>query len=217
MKKLVEKILRAIPVLRSNRKTGPHSRKMKRLAGRLKPGDIAIDCGANVGEVTALMAAGGAAVYAFEPNPFAFALLKKRFDGAPNVTCFNKGVWVRDETLKMYLHVRSEEDEIKWSTGSSILPFKGNVSPDRCLRIEVIDLAGFIRSLGRKVALLKIDIEGAECEVLERLIEEKLYSEVNLTLVETHEKKIPLLREKTNRIRRMLSDSRIRNIKLNWL
>ena len=150
-------------------------------------------------------------------TPFAFALLKKRFDGAPNVTCFNKGVWVRDETLQMYLHVRSEEDEIKWSTGSSILPFKGNVSPDRCLRIEVIDLAGFIRSLKHKVALLKIDIEGAECEVLERFIEEKLHKEVDLTLVETHEKKIPELKGKMEKIRQMIADRRIRNIKLNWI
>lgn len=40
---------------------------------RLHHGDFAIDCGANVGEVTRKMAKNGAMVYAFEPNPHAFA------------------------------------------------------------------------------------------------------------------------------------------------
>src|SRR5215213_9742927 len=45
-------------------------RSLRRLrATGLKPGDLAIDCGANVGEITARMRASGATVYAFEPNP----------------------------------------------------------------------------------------------------------------------------------------------------
>ena len=44
----------------------------------LKAGDIALDCGANVGKITVPMAQTGAAVYAFEPNPHAFAKLKEQ-------------------------------------------------------------------------------------------------------------------------------------------
>ena len=49
---------------------------------RLGPGDVAIDCGANLGAITRIMARGGAEVHAFEPNPDAYAVLKAR-----TVTC----------------------------------------------------------------------------------------------------------------------------------
>ena len=38
-----------------------------------KPGDIIIDAGANVGDVTSKCARTGATVHAFEPNPVCFA------------------------------------------------------------------------------------------------------------------------------------------------
>ena len=44
------------------------SHRNARVFRRLAPGDIAIDCGANVGDVSAPMASRGAQVYAFEPN-----------------------------------------------------------------------------------------------------------------------------------------------------
>ena len=44
----------------------------------LKPGDLVLDCGANVGAVTGPLAETGATVHAFEPDPFAFEKLKKK-------------------------------------------------------------------------------------------------------------------------------------------
>ena len=43
-------------------------------------GDLAIDCGANVGHVTAALARTGAEVHAFEPNPQAFSALVELHD-----------------------------------------------------------------------------------------------------------------------------------------
>ena len=40
--------------------------------------DVVFDCGANVGDVTAPLAATGATVHAFEPDPFAFGQLSRR-------------------------------------------------------------------------------------------------------------------------------------------
>src|SRR4051794_32403355 len=61
-----------------------------------EPGDILVDCGANVGDVTSSFARTGATVYAFEPDPLCFSVLSKRFSLTPNVTCFHKGVMDRN-------------------------------------------------------------------------------------------------------------------------
>jgi 16S rRNA A1518/A1519 N6-dimethyltransferase RsmA/KsgA/DIM1 with predicted DNA glycosylase/AP lyase activity len=44
----------------------------------IEKGDICIDAGANVGNITAQMLDYGAKVYAFEPNPFAFAKIRTK-------------------------------------------------------------------------------------------------------------------------------------------
>ena len=84
----------------------------------LKSGDICIDCGANVGTITSQMAAKGAIVYAFEPNPHAFKVLKKIFEGNKNIHLYNKGVWDRNTKTKLYLHENSDNDENKVSMGN---------------------------------------------------------------------------------------------------
>ena len=48
------------------------------LAISLQAHDIAIDCGANVGKITQFLAQQQATIYAFEPNPYAFQVLKDK-------------------------------------------------------------------------------------------------------------------------------------------
>ena len=91
------------------------------------PGDIAIDCGANLGDVTVPLAANGATVHAFEPNPHAFRVLQKRTARFPNVHCYNQGVLDRPDKLRLYLHKRAAGNQVKWANGSSLLAFKANV------------------------------------------------------------------------------------------
>ena len=111
-------------------------------------------------------------------------------EGYKNVTCIKKGVWDRNTTTQLYFHNQAKGDEAFWSFGSSILKNKGNVDKGRSIEIEIIDLTEFIENLNRNVDLLKIDIEGAECELLEKFIEKELYKKVKITLVETHDRKI---------------------------
>lgn len=178
---------------------------------------ICIDCGANVGNITFQMAESGAEVYAFEPNPFAFSVLNERFEGNPKVHCINKGVWDRNEKIRLYFHENSSEDEVKWSTGSSILDFKKNVLTEKFKEIEVIDLIGFIKGLSKNITVLKIDVEGAEVEILQKIIVEELYLNIGNILVETHDHKIPEIKKGTDLIRKMIDDRKIRNISLDWI
>jgi FkbM family methyltransferase len=183
----------------------------------LKPGGTAIDCGANVGDISLKLAKTGVEVYAFEPNPYAFEKLQNRLKGYSNVTCLQKGVWDKNTVSSLFFHKESTGDEAFWSFGSSLLRDKNNVDKGRSVEVEIIDLTEFIENLGREIDLLKIDIEGAECELLEKFIEKKLYKKVRMTLVETHDSKIAGQKEKTDRIRKQIKENKIKNINLTWL
>lgn len=182
----------------------------------LQPGDIAIDCGANVGNVTTKMAERGAIVYAFEPNPHAYAKLEERFRGNKNIHCINKAVWDHTENVKLFLHQNSSSDPLKWSSGSSIKQEKENISADTYVEVEAIDLSKFIADLKKPVSILKIDIEGAECDILIQLLNNGIAKTIQAILVETHEIKIPSLREPMRRIRERIQQEGLTNINLNW-
>ena len=183
---------------------------------KLRAGDIAIDCGANVGEITELLARRGATVYAFEPNSHAFAVLRARFSRVPSVHCFPMAVGVAYGRMKLYLHERSDEDEVFWSTGSSLLEFKSNVLREKYEEVEVVDLCAFIESLNRPVRVLKMDVEGVECAILRRLIDTGLVERIDRIFVETHDHKIPSLRAETDALRELIVKDAITNISLSW-
>jgi len=182
----------------------------------LHNGSLAIDCGANVGEVTGKMAKNGATVYAFEPNPYAFAQLARKFAKDDNVVCINKAVLDRNTKVKLFFHEKSDQDEVYWSTGSSILDFKTNVDTNKSCEVEAIDLVEFIKDLNRFVDVLKIDVEGAECPIINKIIDSGIYRNIGTILVETHDDKIPELAAETEVLRKKISAMRIGNIVLDW-
>ncbi len=188
-----------------------------RFLTKLDENSIAIDCGANVGDISLRLAKTGAQVFSFEPNPFAYKTLVDKVKGYKNVTTYEKGVWDKNTTTKLYLHNQAENDEAFWSFGSSIVKTKGNIDKERSVEVEIIDLTEFIDQLDQKVDLLKIDIEGAECELLEKFIEKELYKKVALTLVETHDRKIAGQKQKTNKLKKLIKEKEIDNINLSWL
>lgn len=178
--------------------------------------DIAIDCGANIGRFTAMLAGTGARVYAFEPNPHAFAKLRARFDEQPNVTLLQAAIHSEAGTVRLYMHQNAGEDPLLWSTGSSILDYKGNVDRESFVEVEAVDLCDFIESVGNPVAILKMDVEGAEAQILKRLIETGIYRRIGHMFVETHELKIPELRPAMSELRSMIRDRNIDTINLDW-
>lgn len=197
-------------------KTAEEIARKKLFSIKLKKSDIAIDCGANVGEITQYMAKFGTTVYAFEPNPHAFKILQDRFSSEEHVHCIQKGVSDKNSTMRLYLHENSDKDEVHWSTGSSLLNFKGNVLKDKYVEVEVIDLSDFIASLNHPVRILKMDVEGVECAILRKLISRGLIGCIDNAFVETHDHKIPELVVETNEIREIIKQKGFKNIDLNW-
>ena len=190
-------------------------RRLERIS--LGPNAVAIDCGANVGDITAILARKGARVYAFEPNPHAFARLAVRFARAANVECIPRGVATRPGTQRLFFHKQANEDPVFWSTGSSFLEFKSNVDASTFVEVETIDLAEFVLSLDRPVDVMKMDIEGAECPIIEHLIDTGAIRRIRQLFVETHEHRIPELAEETQALRERVERERLGDvIDLTW-
>lgn len=197
-------------------KVGPILRKLRyRKIFDIRPGEVAIDCGANVGNITKKMAVSGREIYAFEPDQSAFKALLRNTSDLHNVTCFNKAVSDHNGVERIYFNDRYKEAPEKWSTGSTLLADKPHVDKENFALVEVIDLALFIKKLGKPVGLLKIDIEGEEVKVLNKLIDTGLASEIRKIVVETHER-FPSLEQATKELRQRIARERLKNIDLDW-
>ncbi len=178
---------------------------------------LVIDCGANVGNITNKFAATGATVFAFEPDPIAFAVLSSRFAATSNVHLFQKGVWDKNETVTLYHHKNQTKNELAFTVGSSIKRDKINVTATKTSTIEVVDLIEFMQSLNKKITVIKLDVEGAETEILEKIITTKTYLLFDNLYTETHETKIPGQRQNILELRKKIKEEGIKNIHLNWL
>jgi FkbM family methyltransferase len=165
----------------------------------LGEGDIVLDCGANVGEFTEYLAASGAEVLAFEPHPDAFAILKLRMMRFPNVKCYNKAVWIEDSKIRLF---RSSQGKgIRDSESSSILSEKENVNSANYFEVECVNLISLLQSFPAPVRLMKMDIEGAEVEILESIVEHGCEGLIEYAFIETHDRSIPSLADRTERVR----------------
>ncbi len=159
----------------------------------------------------------GATVYTFEPNPIAFAELEKKFKDDDKVFLYEKAVSVKNEILKLYMYQYNKEDQIFWSVGASTYQTKDDVDTKDYIEVESIDLLEFIEELNTPIDILKIDIEGGEYDILLKLIEKELYKKIKIILVETHDRHIPEIIPRGNKVRKLIERKKISNINLDWL
>ena len=176
-----------------------------------------MDCGANIGQVTALLAERGADVYAFEPNPYAFDVLTRRFAANARVHCRPLAVAGTAGAARLHPHVDAPSDQVAWSTGSSLFDSRPNVDPARFVDVEAIDLEAFLDGLGREAQLLKLDVEGAEIEILERLLASCRLTAIGHVLVEMHDRRIPELEARGSALRARLDAPGYRHVHLDWV
>ncbi|MBX3702633.1 MAG: FkbM family methyltransferase [Steroidobacteraceae bacterium] len=208
--------LRRLDSRRRDNKRRPEVTAFDECVAKLGPGDIAIDCGANVGKFTVPMAQTGATVYAFEPNPDAFAELVKATAGYPNVKALQAAATTEPGAVKLYLHRYSDDDPLHFSSGSTLVTGKRNVREDHYTLVEGIPFAEFVRGLGARVRLLKMDIEGAEVAILNRLLDEGLHRQIDQVFVEVHDRQNRSLAEPTRLLRERLAGLDAGHIRLDW-
>lgn len=175
---------------------------MQGILSMLKPGDVVLDCGANVGDVAEPLADTGATVHAFEPDPYAFERLSQRLGDRANVVLHNAAVGVTAGTSQLFRALNFDENPNAGSVKSTLLSGGENIGEDG-IEVDVVSLPDVLAS--NDVAFLKMDIEGAELELLEHMHAHNLFENVRLTVAETHEKKFPALRPRFAALRAALT------------
>lgn len=124
----------------------------------IKKGEVVVDIGANIGYHTLFMAklvGDKGKVYAFEPHPDNFALLKKNVEvnGYKNVVLEQKAVLDKIGRIKFY------QDRDGRTTQHSILK-SDYVKEDQSMEVDSVSLDNYFN--GKSVDFIKMDIEGAE-------------------------------------------------------
>jgi len=186
----------------------------------LRPGDVVVDCGANQGDVTGPLAEAGAIVHAFEPDPYNLAKLTDRFSGVANVHLHAAAVGVSAGTVRLMRAANWEANPDLASVKSTIVAGGHNIGGDG-IDVPMIDFPAFLRGLiaehGR-VAFVKMDIEGAELDLLPAMLEQRLFDNIQLTVAETHERKFKDLRTRFADLRAAISERYPQTrVNLDWI
>lgn len=142
-------------------------RELRFLRRFLRPGMTFADIGAHHGLYAVLAAqqvGDTGRVLAFEPSPACFRRLRwhARLNGAGAVELFSHGVGARDGRATLYVPTQGID------TVSSLRPTGVTPSPMRRVEIDLVALDTVAATRGlRALDLVKLDVEGAEAEVLE--------------------------------------------------
>ncbi len=156
---------------------------------------IYIDCGANTGQVliSFLDKNNDLECHIFEPQPELEnplkQLIKDRADAS--ITFYNKAVWIKNEPLDFYLATEWGDN---FKGGSTLLSnHNQNLSKvdfEKPVQVNAIDFDEWfqdtIKPTKDDYIILKMDIEGAEYLVLEKMVQSKSISFVSELVIEFH-------------------------------
>jgi len=128
----------------------------------IKEGNVVIDVGANIGYYTLIFAklvGEEGKVFAFEPAPENFALLKKNVEinGYKNVVLIQKAVSNKTGRIRLYL------SEVEGTTHKIYDSHDGRKS----IEIEAISLDDYFEDYNGEINFIKIDAEGSEASVFQ--------------------------------------------------
>jgi len=137
---------------------------------RVGPGDVVLDVGAFEGDFAAEMRSRwDAAVIAVEPIPEFAAIVEDRFEGDPGVTVLPVALGKEDGTTRVSL---ADDGSSSWIEGS------------HAVTVPMKDVSNVVGDL--EIALFKINAEGAEFDVLARLIQTRQINQITCLQVQFH-------------------------------
>lgn len=124
----------------------------------IEQGNIVLDIGANIGYYTLIFAklvGENGKVYAFEPDPTNYSLLKKniKINGYKNVVLLQKAVSNKTGKINLYLSDDNNGDHRIYNSHDK----------RHSLKIEVVRLDDYFKDYQGKIDFIKMDIQGAEC------------------------------------------------------
>ncbi len=147
-----------------------------------KANPVIVDIGANVGYFSLATFSNfkNATVYAFEPHPYCFNVLKDYQKEFKNYSWNIVNKAVGGENGELYLNTSSTDE---FTTMSSIFKGKNN---NEGFSVEVIKLDSFIdKEKIEAIDFIKLDCEGSEYDILYAL-PENLFKKINSMCIEIH-------------------------------
>ena len=151
-----------------------------------------IDCGANKGQSIrwAMMKYGKRIerIDSFEPQRENFEVLEEEYSENENICLHEVAVWNKNEIRKFYPQIWGAR------TGSSLIEGKYSTNPEISINMTCIDLVEWIEEnkIPDTHTILKLDIEGAEYDLLPYLMNSSVPEIVDEWFIEFHgENKTP--------------------------
>ena len=131
----------------------------------IQNGDIVLDIGANIGYYTLMMAKSvgkKGKVFAFEPEPSNFNILKKNvaINKYDNIVLEQKAVGNKNGRTKLYL---SEKDTVRHAT------HKSKWCKDS-LEVDIVKLDDYFGNNVERIDFIKVDVEGGEIDVFKGML-----------------------------------------------
>lgn len=162
--------------------------------------EVYIDLGANVGDTIVNYAKTNpeALIYGFEPNPKLAESLRGRF-GESSVLIVEKAAWILDGVRKFYLGNDLSSTLIDGKRSMPDYP-EFEISYDEHVLVETIDLSRWIlETFTNNVKItMKIDIEGAEYKLLQRLLDTDAIDLIQTIYCEFHHDRYPHVTTETH-------------------
>ena len=164
---------------------------------------VFIDCGANRGQsidnfIDKWNDWKEYEILSYEGNPRLSSFFNK-YNSITNIKFYSKAVWIIDGTVEFYL---CNDGDVS----SSIIGTKKTGRLDKIPTIvECIDIDRVIREYSKEdYIILKIDVEGAEYELLNHMINKNTFEYVNVLYLEFHNHKVHKTKEDDIRLLEML-------------
>lgn len=145
----------------------------ERYGCQINPGDVVVDIGANIGVFSHRAETRGASVvYSFEPISKTFQVLQ--MNAGPKTRIFKNAIFSEQRILKM--SIPDKESLVGGGTMAYQLENIGRASAldDFVVTIDINSL--FEKNMIGKIDFMKMDIEGAEIECLQRISDSNLFS-----------------------------------------
>jgi FkbM family methyltransferase len=196
---------------------------MQGICSMLRPGDVVMDCGANVGDVARVLATTGATVHAFEPDPYAFKKLTAVAEDFDNIVLHNAAVGTKAGSIQLMRATNFDDNPNSASVKSTIISGGRMIdeNTENAVEVEMVSIFDFIDDIAVKhgqVSFLKMDIEGAELDILEQMLAQNTFEKVRLTVAETHEQKFKELRPRFRALRDAVSQAHPQTkVNLDWI
>lgn len=122
-------------------------------------------------------------IHAFEPNPKFDNNLKKKSDD--NTFIHKQAVWIEDTELEFAV------DQTDTPLGSTLMSGKTAIWDTMPkIKVEAIDFSNWIKRFEDDFVVVKMDIEGAEFKVLEKMIKDETDKIPYVMMVEFHPNKV---------------------------